>query len=328
MPLYIHSYVYSLLCILKYYRIKNKWHSYLLISMHMLGIVVINYKSDSLTINYVKNELSKIKCPRVIIIVNNAGTKDSDSLLCRELSAELVKDIDAFNFANSNTYIISSKNNLGFAKGNNLAVRFLQSHFSLKYLLFSNNDIQIVDSDVCERLIEKIECNDNIGIIGPKVVGIDGKYQSPEPYVPIADYFCWMYLATPFMSNKKKCKRFKLDYKENAQEGFHYKVMGSFFLLRMADYVACGMMDENTFLYGEEVILTERLRSINKKVYYYPEVCVIHAHGVTTKRYLGRKGINKYLIESMLYYYQEYIKEPKWKCLLCKWIHILISWAK
>ena len=122
--------------------------------------------------------------------------------------------------------------------------------------------------------------------------------------------------------------RFKLDYSSTAEEGFHYKIMGSFFMLRMADYITCGMMDEATFLYGEEVILSERLKTVNKKVYYYPGVCVIHEHGATTKKALGHRGINGYLLESLMYYYRTYRHEPKWKCLLCRGLYMLINKIK
>ena len=291
----------------------------------MLGIIIINYKSEKLTIEYVQRELSKIFQPRIVVIVNNAATEISDALLCTNLDANRVKDISIIpEQSNTGIYVISSDDNLGFARGNNLGVKFLNQHFNIEYLLFSNNDIQIIDSDICERLIEKMEADPRIGMIGPKVVGLSGEYQSPEPYVSMTDHFCWMYLATPFMSAEQKRKRFKLDYGKTAEEGFHYKVMGSFFMVRTVDYMACGMMDEFTFLYGEEVILSERLNSIGKQAYYFPQVSVIHAHGVTTNKNLGKKGINKYSLDSMMYYYRTYMHEPKWKCRLCKWIYLVV----
>lgn len=295
----------------------------------MFGIIIVNYRSDLLTIDYVQKELSKIKLPHIIVVVNNSAIESSNNLLCDSLHATLVENFNVSVCQNeSNVYVISSEENLGFAKGNNLGVRFLQKHYPFcDYVLFSNNDIQIVDSDVCERLIKKITSNREIGLIGPKVIGLKGEFQSPEPYIPMADYFCWMYLFTLFLSKKKKRKRFQLDYSKNAKEGYHYKVMGSFFIVRLSDYIACGMMDEMTFLYAEEVILSERLKSIGKKVYYYPRVSVVHAHGVTTKK-LGKVGINKFLLDSMMYYYHNYMLEPRWKCVLCRWFYLLVNRIK
>ena len=60
------------------------------------------------------------------------------------------------------------------------------------------------------------------------------------------------------MSLKRKQMRFNLNYAQNAQEGYHYKVMGSFFMLRAKDFFDCGEMDPHTFLFAEETILTER----------------------------------------------------------------------
>ena len=233
----------------------------------MFGIIIVNYRTDLLTIDYVKNEVSKIKLPHIVVVVNNSAIESSNYLLCNSLHATLVENINVSVCQNeSNVYVISSEENLGFAKGNNLGVRFIQNHFpSCSYLLFSNNDIQIVDEDVCERLIEKMSYNKDIGLIGPKVIGLKGELQSPEPYIHMVDYFCWMYLITPFVSKAQKINKFNLDYSSKAKEGYHYKVMGSFFMICLQDYIACGMMDERTFLYAEEMILSERLNAIGKK---------------------------------------------------------------
>lgn len=290
---------------------------------YMLGIVIINYRSEQLTIDYIHKELCKITIPHVVVVVNNTGTKESNSLLCDSLHAVLINNVESTLSVHSNYYVINCSENLGFAKGNNLGTIFLRTHFSCEYVLFSNNDIKIVDADVCERLIEKMEAVNSIGLIGPKVIGLEGDFQSPEPYKSFLDRYCWMYLSTFFMSNEKKRKRFNLDYSKNAKEGVHYKVSGSFFMVRMKDFLHCEMMDPKTFLYAEETILSERLNRINKKVYYLPIVSVVHAHGVTTKSTIGKKGINKYLMESEIYYYREYMKTPMWKIYLGKFVHWL-----
>ena len=82
--------------------------------------------------------------------------------------------------------------------------------------------------------------------------------------------------------------------------------MGAFFVVRAVDLYKCGLFDPNTFLYMEEEILSERMKSIDKGAYYYPEVTVIHAHGVSTKKYIKNK-MNNILFESEYYYYRKYM---------------------
>ena len=272
----------------------------------MLSIIIINYKSEERTINYVKEEISKVTTPHIIVIVNNSATIESNQKLVNHLYAELVTDISVVRKRKNKCYIISESDNIGFAKGNNLAATFSKKHFDITYFLFTNNDIHFVENDVVEKLISRISTLPNIALIGPKVVGTDGKYQSPEPYVPFWNRYVWMYWTTPFLSLHRKEKLFKLDYSENAEEGIHYKISGSFFLMKAQDFISCGMMDPNTFLYGEELILSERLKRIDNYCYYYPQVSIIHEHSQTISSHIISSKRSMLQFESECYFYKNY----------------------
>ena len=188
-----------------------------------------------------------------------------------------------------------------------MGVEFATKHFDINYILFTNNDIRFLNCNVIEALISKLDSlNNEIALIGPRVIGLDGKNQSPEPYYPFWNRYVWMYWLTPFLSSSRKGKFFKLDYSQTAKEGIHYKIMGSFFIVKKIDFLSCGMLDPNTFLFSEEVILTERLNSIGRKVYYYPDVAVLHEHGMTISNHLDKKKklLTQFISES--YYYSCY----------------------
>ena len=290
-------------------------------------IIIVNYKAEELTIDYITKELSKLTDSFNVIVVNNGATPESTKLLCNGLQAEPIS-ADNFKEAPSNRYVVSSKENLGFAKGNNLGTEIAIKYLNPDYLLFSNNDILINEPDTLSKMIAKFEEDKRIGILGPKVVGLKGELQSPEPYISFLDRYCWMYLSTPFISAQKKRQLFKLDYTENATEGYHYKIMGSFFMVKTCDFCDCGMMDSHTFLYAEEIILTERMKKINKMPYYLPSVSVVHAHGQTTKNTIGKKGINRYMLESEKYYYKKYMNTPEWQIILGELVYKLYCKVK
>ena len=271
----------------------------------MLAILIVNYKDEDRTIAYVKDELSKILCPHLTVIVNNSATFESNNVLVNKLNAILISDI-LQKPIKSDCYVISSNDNLGFAKGNNLGAEFAMKHFSITHFLFSNNDIHFINNDVVEKLVEKLDSLDTVGMIGPKVIGLDGKNQSPEPYNSFWNRNIWMYWLTPFLSSGKKNKMFKLDYSRDAKEGEHYKIMGSFFIVKAREFINCGMMDPNTFLYAEEVILTERLKAINKTAYYFPQVAVLHDHGQTINQHFQVTKSMEMQFDSECYYYKNY----------------------
>ena len=255
-----------------------------------LGVVIVSYKSDDLTERFVREELVKTSLPLRVVVVDNGATEEEAALLESRLDG--VK-------------VIAAPNG-GFARGNNIGARYLKENCDPEYILFVNNDIVFGEGDVPGALVSKIETVPEAGLIGPEVVGLDGQRQGPEPYMGPWKKFVLMYLATPFMSLKRKREIFSLDYPGKAVEGVHYKLTGSFLLVMSRDFFDAGMFDEHTFLYGEENILSDRFASIGKSFYYYPKVRVVHEHGKTISRTIDRKRSILLQFESMSYYYSAY----------------------
>lgn len=293
----------------------------------MTTVIVINYHNEDLTIHFVKNELSKLDGSDFVVVVNNGATENSDLKLSKGLEALIIKD-GVYQESKNGIYILSSIENLGFARGNNMAASFARENLNCDYFLFSNNDIRVVDSKTLDMLLRKYESIEKIGMIGPRVIGLKGELQSPEPYQSFWDRYVWMNLSKICMPPKVRRKRFNLDYSQVAREGFHYKVMGSFFLMSVKDFFDCGMMDPKTFLFCEEPILSERLKRIGKGVYYCPDTTVIHAHGATMKKTVGKGGVNRYMIESETYYYRHYKNVSSIVLCLGVMIHKLIMKLK
>jgi len=268
----------------------------------MIGVIVINYHSEEKTIEFVRTELSKIRSDYAVVIVDNG-------------SSELSRDrlLEAFKGADQYVFVVPSEENLGFARGNNLGAEVARNQFNPDVLLFANNDIRLVDLDTVDRMAAKLKSLDEAGALGPKVVGLDGRLQSPEPFISFWDRHVALYWRNllPF-----KSKPFWVEYSQTAEEGYHYRVSGSFFMVRTEDYFTCGKMDPNTFLYAEEMILSERLKRIGKKVYYYSEVSVVHEHGATTRKYYDKVRIRELKYRSEKYYYKTYIGTPAWQFLI------------
>ena len=100
------------------------------------------------------------------------------------------------------------------------------------------------------------------------VLSRDGSIQLPH-YKPISPYrqIGWNLLS--FLKKKKSTPTSISPL--IPQEGFCYWVQGSFFIMRTSDFMEIDMFDPNTFLYGEEPILAEKLKRIHKRMYFYPK---------------------------------------------------------
>ena len=268
----------------------------------MIGTIIVGYQNEALTATYVRQELSKLKVDNLIVVVDNSPTMAGSRYLEAQLGACVVDASFSGFEPDYQVYVIATGENLGFAKANNLGVDFIRTYFpEIEYVLFTNNDIKIVDPQVVSTLISKYHAIDGIGMIGPNVLYTDGKRQTPMPKTYLWRNM-WETLCSPLLSLVKKAS---VDYCDTAQEGFHYTLAECFFITRLKDYVACGMMDPHTFLYAEGCILSERMRQIGLGYYFVPEVTVIHECGATTRQHLSSSKFMM-IIESYAYYYKAY----------------------
>ena len=273
----------------------------------MVGIVLVNYCSDDLTVRFVREELSRITIPYHVVIVNNGGT---DECVLKERLPEVT--------------VLASENR-GYACGCNLGARWLYGNIHPDAILFCNNDIRFQSDHVVETLYEVLLARLEAGAIGPEIIGPDGMRQSPEPYRGLWNRYVWMYVLTPFLSKERKREKFLLDYSQNATEGFHYKLMGSFLMVRASDFFQAGCFDEGTFLYAEEPILSERLSAVGKQCYFCPAVTVVHAHGTVIGASYRRKEMERMQMRSLAYYYRRYIGYPAWEISIVRMLYRLIQ---
>ena len=273
----------------------------------MVGIVIVSYRSDDLTVRFVREDLSRISVPYRVVVVDNGETGSS---ALQEKLPEV-------------TVLVSE--NRGYASACNLGAEWLRDQVHPESVLFCNNDLRFLSDRVVETLCETLSAHPEVGAIGPCIVGPDGRRQSPEPYRGLWNRYVWMYVLTPFLSRDRKTRKFQLDYAEKASEGYHYKLMGSFLMVRAEAFFEAGCFDEQTFLYAEEPILSERLSRIGKRCWFCPSVTVLHDHGAVIKSSFKSKETDWMQFRSMAYYYRRYRGYPAWEISLVRMLYRLIQ---
>ena len=273
----------------------------------MVGIVIVSYRSDDLTVRFVREDLSRISVPYQVVVVDNGETGSS---ALQEKLPEV-------------TVLVSE--NRGYASACNLGAEWLRDQVHPESVLFCNNDLRFQSDRVVETLCETLSAHPEVGAIGPCIVGPDGRRQSPEPYRGLWNRYVWMYVLTPFLSRDRKTRKFQLDYAEKASEGYHYKLMGSFLMVRAEAFFEAGCFDEGTFLYAEEPILSERLSRIGKRCWFCPSVTVLHDHGAVIKSSFKSKETDWMQFRSMAYYYRRYRGYPAWEISFVRMLYRLIQ---
>ena len=115
----------------------------------LVSIVTVNYDHPDVTCALL-GSLKHITYPNIeVIVVDNASPNDDPGIILK-----MYPDI----------LFIQSKENLGFAGGNNLGIRKAKG----KYILLLNNDTE-VESEFLEPLVAKLESNSKIGAVSPKI---------------------------------------------------------------------------------------------------------------------------------------------------------------
>lgn len=308
------------------------------------GIIVVSYHNTEGTIKYVTEQLSRLKDKYRVIIVAVDAEEDYGINLAERCGLEYVRDHSKIN-KHPKGWCVAVKENLGYAKGNNLGVKILKgSNIVFDYYLFSNDDIEIFNLDILSKLGNVLENDDSIAGIGPRVIGLDGNDQSPHrKYISPQRQIGWKMFS--FLRKKHNSS---ITYTKNSLEtvaekslavrktntikdaiilaskasvapkGICYWVSGAFMMVKADKFDAVGGFDSRTFLYFEEVILAERFLKMGWNFVFDPSVYIIHYEGGSTN--IKESKRNSIEMESRMLYYKEYKHVNKIVLLLYKWI--------
>lgn len=197
-------------------------------------------------------------------------------------------------------HFISSKENLGFSKANNLAA----SEAKGEYLLLLNPDTEL-KGDYMKALLDFADAKPAFGCLGVRMHDSAGNFL-PESKRSVPDMF--NSFEKFFLSFRKKGS--KSYYREDIGE-FEIRetevITGAFFLVKRAVYQKVGGLDERYFMYGEDVDLCYTLLQSGYINWYYGAVSILHHKGesavkdaVYLQRFYGAMQIfiDKYYKES------------------------------
>jgi GT2 family glycosyltransferase/lipopolysaccharide/colanic/teichoic acid biosynthesis glycosyltransferase len=232
-----------------------------------ISVLTVNYNVR----DFLKNSLVSITkalegLKGEIVVVDNASDDGS---------AEMVRS------SFPRVKLIVNSQNAGFAKANNQALAFSKG----KYIVLINPDT-IVQEDTFRSLIKFFEANDDVGLIGCKILNPDGSLQLacrrsfPTPWVAFTKVTG---LSTMF-HNSRLFARYNLTYL-NPDESYEVDaVSGSFMMIRKEVYEKIGGLDETFFMYGEDLDWCYRVQQAGWKVFYVPTTTIIHYKGESTRR--------------------------------------------
>ncbi len=180
--------------------------------------------------------------------------------------------------------LIVNDQNAGFAAGNNLALRvLLHAKEAPEFVLLLNNDT-VVPAGTLDALVAYLEKHAEVGVVGPKVLLPDGaldracRRSFPTPEVA---FYRMLGLAQIFPKSRR-FGRYNLTYLDENLEIEVDSVVGACMLLRTNVIREVGLLDEQFFMYGEDLDWAYRIKQYGWRIIYYPKVEILHYKRATS----------------------------------------------
>jgi GT2 family glycosyltransferase len=231
--------------------LKNKVYS--VEDLPLVSIVILNYNKTLLTRELLIS-LRRITYPEVEIILVDNASNDRSFLQLRDEFPEI--------------NIICSKENLGYAGGNNLGIQAASGSL----ILLLNNDVE-VSRGFLEPMVDIFLSNPNTGMVSPKILyygrGEAIQYAGSEG-------------INPWTGRGKKTGHREIDNGQYNYVKATALVHGACVLVSSKLIKTVGMMDESYFIYYEEHDWAERAKQKGYELYYAGTAKVYHKESMTT----------------------------------------------
>lgn len=258
-----------------------------------LSILIVHYNTPGLlrqTLRGIRQAAPTVKY-EILVVDNNPKQKVAD--LLRAEFPEVA--------------IIENQRNLGFGQGMNQAMGKAKG----QYFLIFNPDIALF-AGTLEKMVEYMNQNPKIGMLGPQLKHPDGSLQySCYRFMKPATIF---YRRLPMMRWWPKAQQeiqnyLMADWDHGQVRDVDY-LLGAAMLVRREAVEQVGGFDPNYFVYFEDQDLCRRFWLAGWRVVYFPEAQVVHYHRreTATGSFWAQLSnpLTRIQMKSALYYYKKY----------------------
>ena len=196
--------------------------------------------------------------------------------------------------------LVASRENLGYAGGNNLGMAKAKGRYSL----ILNPDTKIED-DALAEMVRYLDEHPRVGGLGPALRYPDGAPQPSRRRFPtLATAFCESTLLHQWFPNNRVARRYHLaDRPADVAQPVDWLV-GAALMIRREAWQQVGPLDEGFFMYFEEVDWCRRCRAAGWEIVYLPSAGIIHYEGKSSEQVATARTIR--FQRSKIRYYRKY----------------------
>ncbi len=230
---------------------------------HSISVIIVSWNTRELLARCLR-ALSKPQASSVtreVFVVDNASDDGSADMVREQFPT---------------VHLIPNRDNLGFARANNQAIRKSAGN----YLLLLNPDTE-VRPGALSALATFMEEHPHVGGAGARLLSPDGSLHVSCHPLPTLFREIWRLFHLDFVwpHAAYRMDRWGLTPPRPVEV-----VQGACLILRREALQQVGLLDEDFFIYSEEVDLCRRLRQHRWDVYWVPQAAVLHHGGQSTRQ--------------------------------------------
>ncbi len=201
-----------------------------------------------------------------IFVVDNNSSDDSCEMVTNEFPR---------------VTLIRNKTNEGYARANNQALRLSSG----RYVLLLNPDTRVM-SDTFIRCIDFMELNKDAAALGIKMIDGDGEFlpESKRSLPTVSSAFFKAFGFSALFPGIKLFNKYYLSSTGPDETTVTEVIAGAFMFIRKVVLDITGLLDEDFFMYGEDIDMSYRFIKAGYRNYYVPEAVVTHYKGCSTPR--------------------------------------------
>jgi N-acetylglucosaminyl-diphospho-decaprenol L-rhamnosyltransferase len=268
--------------------------------MRDLSIVIVNWNTRDLLRDCLKSVYeSQGSFTFETVVVDNCSRDGSCAMVGNEFPQ---------------VHVIESEINGGYAYANNLGLR----RFHARYYLLLNSDT-VLPPHALEQMLEFMDTHAEAGMAGPKLVLADGSLDLAcrRSFPTVENSFYKLFGLSRLFPKSKRFGRYNLTYLDPDETAEVDSVVGAFMVVRGEVIEQVGGLDESYFMYAEDLDWALRAKQAGWKVYYYPEVTVLHYKRKASEQ--NRDKANYEFWRAMYIFYRKHYAEAT-----PSWVHYLV----
>jgi len=275
-----------------------------------LGIVITSYNTRDLLRTCLRSVYaSQGDFAFEVCVVDNASPDGSAEMVATEFpQAHLIANAENVGYPSANNQGLEA---FGFAEAPSPKSQIP------RFALLLNPDTEL-PMDALARMLDFMAEHPDAGIVGPKLVLLDGsldlacRRSFPSPEVA----FYRLTGLSRLFPRSRRFGRYNLTYLDPDQAAEVDSVVGAFMLVRAEAIAQVGLMDGQFFMYGEDLDWAYRIKAAGWRVYYNSAVTVLHVKRASTRQ--NPRAQVEFYRAMDIFYRKHYAAETPW------WFHALI----